>query len=89
MPCLTVNPGRSGTCLLVYKRQRGAPVTLHARATTESRFAECGPRIEYCGRRPTPQALGDWRELTFAKGASLKDPAKRFNSSLDGNARRN
>ncbi len=27
-------------------------------------------------------------KLTFAKGASLKDPAKVFNSSLDGNARR-
>jgi hypothetical protein len=27
-------------------------------------------------------------KLTFLKGASLKDPAKLFNSSLDGNARR-
>ena len=27
-------------------------------------------------------------KLTFAKGASLKDPAKLFNSSLGGNARR-
>ena len=27
-------------------------------------------------------------KLTFAKGASLKDPAELFNSSLDGNARR-
>src|SRR5437763_12943325 len=27
-------------------------------------------------------------KLTFAKGASLKDPARRFNSSLDGNVRR-
>src|SRR3954467_13291018 len=27
-------------------------------------------------------------KLTFAKGASLKDPAKLFNSSLDGNTRR-
>jgi hypothetical protein len=27
-------------------------------------------------------------KLTFAKGASLKDPAKLFNSSLDGKARR-
>ena len=27
-------------------------------------------------------------KLTFFKGASLKDPAKLFNSSLDGNARR-
>src|SRR3954470_13489783 len=27
-------------------------------------------------------------KLTFARGASLKDPARLFNSSLDGNTRR-
>ena len=27
-------------------------------------------------------------KMTFAKGAALKDPAKLFNSSLDGNVRR-
>src|SRR5437763_9587253 len=27
-------------------------------------------------------------KMTFAKGASLKDPSKMFNSSLDGNVRR-
>jgi len=27
-------------------------------------------------------------KLTFAKGGSLKDPARLFNSSLDGNVRR-
>ena len=27
-------------------------------------------------------------KLTFAKGASLEDPARLFNSSLDGNTRR-
>jgi hypothetical protein len=27
-------------------------------------------------------------KLTFARGASLKDPARLFNASLDGNARR-
>ena len=27
-------------------------------------------------------------KLAFSKGASLKDPARLFNSSLDGNARR-
>ncbi len=26
--------------------------------------------------------------MTFARGASLKDPARLFNSSLDGNVRR-
>jgi hypothetical protein len=42
--------------------------------------------------------LGDWRieaarlgsvvKLTFAKGASLEDPSRLFNSSLEGNVRR-
>ena len=32
--------------------------------------------------------LQEGRELTFAKGASLEDPARLFNSSLDGNVRR-
>jgi hypothetical protein len=27
-------------------------------------------------------------KMTFAKGASLKDPARLFNSSLEGNTRR-
>jgi hypothetical protein len=27
-------------------------------------------------------------KMTFAKGASLKDPSRLFNSSLDGNTRR-
>ena len=27
-------------------------------------------------------------KMTFAKGASLKDPSRLFNSSLDGNVRR-
>ena len=27
-------------------------------------------------------------KMTFAKGASLKDPSKLFNSSLEGNTRR-
>ena len=27
-------------------------------------------------------------KLTFAKGASLKDPSRLFNSSLEGNVRR-
>ena len=34
------------------------------------------------------ESYKDKVKLTFAKGASLKDPAKLFNSSLDGNVRR-
>jgi hypothetical protein len=36
----------------------------------------------------TGETYKDKVKLTFAKGASLSDPAKLFNASLDGNARR-
>jgi hypothetical protein len=36
----------------------------------------------------TGESYKDKVKLTFAKGASLKDPARLFNSSLEGNARR-
>jgi hypothetical protein len=36
----------------------------------------------------TGETYKDKVKLTFAKGASVKDPAHLFNSSLDGNARR-
>src|SRR2546430_4783369 len=36
----------------------------------------------------TGESYKDHVKLTFAKGASLKDPARLFNSSLDGNVRR-
>jgi hypothetical protein len=36
----------------------------------------------------TGETYKDKIKLTFAKGAALEDPAKLFNSSLDGNVRR-
>ena len=36
----------------------------------------------------TGESYKDKVKLTFAKGASLKDPTRLFNASLDGNARR-
>src|ERR1700690_590469 len=36
----------------------------------------------------TGEAYKSAVKLTFAKGASLKDPARLFNARLDGNARR-
>jgi hypothetical protein len=36
----------------------------------------------------TGESYKDKVKLTFAKGAALTDPAKLFNASLDGNARR-
>lgn len=36
----------------------------------------------------TGETYKDKVKLTFARGAALEDPARLFNSSLDGNARR-
>jgi len=46
------------------------------------------PVWEKDGILTTGETYKDKVKLTFAKGASLADPAKLFNSSLDGNARR-
>ena len=46
------------------------------------------PVWEHNGIICTGETYKDKVKLTFAKGASLKDPAHLFNSSLDGNARR-
>jgi hypothetical protein len=46
------------------------------------------PVWEHDGIICTGESYKDKVKLTFAKGASLKDPARLFNSSLDGNMRR-
>ena len=46
------------------------------------------PVWEHDGIICTGESYKDKVKLTFAKGASLKDPSRLFNSSLDGNARR-
>ena len=46
------------------------------------------PIFEHAGPICTGETYKTVVKLTFAKGASLKDPAKLFNSSLDGNVRR-
>jgi hypothetical protein len=47
-----------------------------------------GPVWSHDGIICTGETYKSVVKLTFAKGASLKDPAKLFNSSLDGNVRR-
>ena len=47
-----------------------------------------GPVWEHDGGICTGESYKTTVKLTFHKGASLKDPAKLFNSSLDGNVRR-
>ena len=46
------------------------------------------PVWEHNGIICTGETYKNVVKLTFAKGASLKDPARLFNSSLDGNTRR-
>ena len=46
------------------------------------------PVWEHGGIICTGESYKDKVKLTFAKGASLKDPARLFNASLDGNVRR-
>ena len=46
------------------------------------------PVWEHAGIICTGETYKDKVKLTFAKGASIDDPASLFNSSLDGNARR-
>ena len=46
------------------------------------------PVWEKHGILTTGETYKDKVKLTFARGASLEDPKKRFNSSLEGNARR-
>jgi hypothetical protein len=46
------------------------------------------PVLEHDGIICTGETYKNVVKLTFLKGASLEDPARLFNSSLDGNARR-
>ncbi len=46
------------------------------------------PVWEHAGIICTGETYKAVVKLTFAKGAALKDPARLFNSSLDGNMRR-
>ena len=46
------------------------------------------PVWEHDGILCTGETYKSVVKMTFAKGASLKDPAKLFNSSLEGNTRR-
>jgi hypothetical protein len=46
------------------------------------------PVFEHDGIICTGESYKDKIKLTFAKGAALEDPARLFNSSMDGNVRR-
>ena len=46
------------------------------------------PTFSHFGVVCTAEHYKQWVKFTFAKGASLPDPKKLFNASLDGNVRR-
>jgi hypothetical protein len=46
------------------------------------------PVWEHDGILCTGETYKDYVKLTFARGASLKDPSRLFNASLEGNIRR-
>ena len=46
------------------------------------------PVFSHAGIVCTGETYKSVVKMTFAKGASLKDPSRLFNSSLDGNVRR-
>ena len=52
--------------------------------SNQTRYTGLVARRHHLHRRIVQEVV----KLTFAKGASLKDPARLFNSSLDGNVRR-
>lgn len=59
----------------------------HPEITEETKWRGT-PTFEKAGIICTGEVYKVWVKLTFAKGASLKDPKQLFNSSLEGNVRR-
>ena len=80
---------RTATLAWVRKiiRQAGPDVVEDVKWRKPSRPAGV-PVWEHDGVICTGETYKDYVKLTFAKGASLKDPAKLFNASLEGNMRR-
>src|ERR1700730_164430 len=79
-------------------KKSGASQGQSASELISKRIAELGDwrgetlsRMRKLIKEADPDVVEEWKnvvKLTFSKGASLKDPARLFNSSLDGNARR-
>jgi hypothetical protein len=65
-------------------KKPGAGQGQSASELISKRIAELGDDGIIC----TGESYKNVVKLTFAKGASLKDPARLFNASLDGNVRR-
>ena len=58
------------------------------RRLTDDEFRDRAPTWSHDGILCTGESYKSVVKLTFPKGASLEDPARLFNASLDGNARR-
>jgi hypothetical protein len=68
---------------------QAAPQVIEERKWRKPSNAMAGvPVWSHNGIVCTGETYKNYVKVTFAKGASLKDPARLFNSSLDGNVRR-
>ena len=65
-----------------------APLPVRIVSSAARSIAEVAAIWSHDGIICTGESYKNVVKLTFAKGASLKDPAHLFNSSLEGNARR-
>jgi hypothetical protein len=69
--------------------KQAAPQMIEERKWRKPSNAMAGvPVWSHNGIVCTGEPYKNYVKVTFAKGASLKDPARLFNSSLDGNVRR-
>jgi hypothetical protein len=69
--------------------KQAAPQMIEERKWRKPSNAMAGvPVWSHNGIVCTGETYKNYVKVTFAKGASLKDPARLFNSSLDGNVRR-
>ena len=84
-------PGWQGKVLAQIRRliKQAEPDVVEEMKWAKASNAMSGvPVWEHEGIICTGETYKDKVKLTFAKGASLKDPARLFNSSLEGNTRR-
>jgi hypothetical protein len=68
--------------------QQADPEVVEERKWVKATNPEGVPTWNHAGLLCTGETYKDHVKLTFAKGASLKDPARLFNSGLEGKVRR-
>jgi hypothetical protein len=81
-------PGLSATALISKRIADLGDWRGETLGTMRALVTEADPDGSLSGILCTGESYKDKIKLTFAKGASLKDPSRLFNASLDGNVRR-